>query len=125
MTLNQFGAVMTFAVDLENRLVNFYEKASTSESNYELKMEYKQRAVDSKTRQKKLEKSRRENVTEIILEPIEGLNEPNLNLDSFENFNQIETSVAQFYLDASDKINVLEAKRVLKKCYKQHKSLSG
>lgn len=116
---------MTFAVDLENRLVNFYEKASTSESNHELKMEYKQRAVDSKTRQKKLEKSRRENVTEIILEPIEGLNEPNLNLDSFENFNQIETSVAQFYLDASDKINVLEAKRVLKKCYKQHKSLSG
>ena len=125
MTLNQFGAVMTFAVELESQLAIFYTKAFAQADN-ENKAIYSKRAEDATTRQKKLEKSRRENVTEIILEPIEGLNPPKINLESFkpENIAEIEKEVAQFYLQASEKVNVLEAQRVLKKCFKEHKALT-
>jgi hypothetical protein len=126
MTLNQFGAVLSFAIELEKSLAEFYEQAS--EINQEKKSEYQKRANDSITRKKKLEKSRRENITEIILEPIEGLNKTDfkLNLNSFDaaNIKELENIVAKFYGLAYKKVNVLETKRVLKKCAKQHESLS-
>ena len=122
MALNQFGAVMTFAIELENSLADFYLQASQIDN--ENKEEYQKRAKDAKSRKKKLEKSRRENVTEIILEPIEGLNQSDFSLDlnnfESENIKLIEKTVARFFELAHQKINVLEAKRILQRCAKQH-----
>ena len=125
MNLNQFGAVMTFAIELEENLAKFYVQAS--EINKELKDKFEKRAKDAKSRKKKLEKSRREKVTEIILEPIEGLNPQDfvLDLSSYdpENIKSIENTVAKFFDLAHQKINVFESKRVLKRCAQQHRSL--
>jgi hypothetical protein len=125
VSLNQFGAVMTFAIELETKLIDFYKLAS--EKNISLSEEFKKRAIACRKRKKKLERSRRENVTEIILEPIEGLNRSNyiieLSSTSTENIKKVETTVTRFYKDATEKINVLECQRVLKRCYSEHQKL--
>ena len=61
-TLNTFGAIMTFAIELERRLADYYGSAGAAALA---------KAADK--RRKKLERARRENVVEITLEPIAGL----------------------------------------------------
>jgi hypothetical protein len=77
--LNQFGAVLSFAINIEKILVEYYESARGE--NQEYLSELEQRRDASQKRVKKLERSRRENVTEITLEPIEGLDASNYRLD--------------------------------------------
>lgn len=124
MALNQFGAVMTFAIELESSLADFYRKASAEQP--ELQEKYLRREKDSLSRKKKLEKSRRENVTEIILEPIEGINRADFVLDlatyTPDHIQSIEKIVTTFYDLTQEKINVFETKRVLKRCARQHKA---
>lgn len=124
LSLNQFGSIMTFAIDIEEKLSQYYEAAAGKVDKYA--EEFKKRAKSSRDRKRKLERSRRENVTEITLEPVEGLDEndykisSNLNDYSVVSVNTIEKIVLQFYADVTPKINVLESRRVLKRCYKEH-----
>ncbi len=125
MALNQYGAVMTFAIELETQLAGFYEQAAAATPNHA--DELLSRAKASKSRSQKIEQSRRENVTEITLEPIDDLDEANyaLDLSSYTptNINAVEAVVQKFYTDASPKINVREARRVLERCLKEHSKL--
>lgn len=111
--LNQFGAILTFAIDLETRLRDYYQAAGNED-----------RAKESDKRRSNLERVRRENVTEIKLEPIEGLDEADytLNLDDTSAAGQqaVEKIAAQFYTDVAPKINVREAQRALERCARQH-----
>jgi len=125
MALNQFGAVMTFAIELENQLTAFYEQAAApGGAHADI---FKQRAEDAIKRRKRIEQSRRSDVTEITLEPIEGLDEAAYQLDLSRHdsvaVNQIERIVQQFYTDAAPKINVRESRKVLERCLKEHASL--
>jgi hypothetical protein len=112
-SLNAFGAIMTHAIELETRLRDYYQAAGNED-----------RAKDADKRRSNLERVRRENVTEIKLEPIEGLDERdyevNLNDTSAAGQKAVEQIAARFYADTAPKINVREAQRALERCAKQH-----
>jgi hypothetical protein len=116
--LNNFGAIFTFAIEMEARLRDYYARAGDAT-----------RAADADKRRANLERVRRENVTEIKLEPIEGLDEGDyaLNLDDTSPAGQgaAEAAAARFYTDTAPKINVREAQRALERCAKQHRALAG
>lgn len=122
VSLTQFGSIMTFAANLENQLAQFYEKASKEGGIHS--EEFSRRAKACIKRKRRLERSRRENVTEITLEPIEGLNVADYQLDLTNNFPKtvdvIEKRIIGFYSDVIPKINVLESRRVLIRCQKEH-----
>lgn len=114
-SLNTFGAILTYAIELEARLTAYYQGSS--------------RAADAEKRRSKLERARRENVLEITLEPIDGLDAADyvMNLDDHSEAGQraIEQVAARFYADVAPKINVREAQRLLEKCGKEHAALAG
>ena len=116
---------MTYAIDLEDKLAAFYEDAA--KSGGVLTEEFSSRATTCHKRKRKLEQSRRENVLEITLEPIEGLDAADYQLDltavSPQAINTIEETVIRFYADVTPKINILESRRVLKRCQKEHCNL--
>jgi hypothetical protein len=125
MSLTQFGSVISFAIKLESSLSEFYEKAS--EGGGVQTDELTRRAKACVTRKRKLEQSRRLNVTEIVLEPIEGLSEADYQLDwtmiTPQAIDLIEETVIRFYMDAAPKINILESRRIFERCQKEHNSL--
>jgi hypothetical protein len=118
MTLNTFGAIMTFAIDLEDRLYDYYTEAGNEE-----------RAREAKKRRDKLERVRRESVLEITLEAIDDLDAADyiLDLNDISNIAQqvAEKNAARFYADVAPKINVREAQRALEKAGKEHAALAG
>jgi hypothetical protein len=115
-SLNTFGAILTFAIELESQIHDYY----ASIGNHE-------RADDADKRRGKLERVRRENVVEITLEPIEGLDEANyaLNFDDTSETaqNAVEAVATQFYEDVAPAINVRQAQRALERCGKEHAEL--
>ncbi len=117
-SLNSFGAVFSYAIQLEADLAGYYQRAGLAD-----------RAKDADKRKSKLERVRRENVLEITLEPIEGLDEADYATD-FEDTSSAgqsknEQIAAQFYVDAAPKINVLQARRALDRCANEHTMLIG
>ena len=117
MSLNTFGAILAFAIDLEARLRDYYQAAGNAG-----------RAADADKRRQNFERVRRENITEIKLEPIEGLHEDNYALNLTDNSETGQTALeeiaAQFYTDVAPKINVREAQRALERAAKQHRELA-
>ena len=82
----------------------------------------KAKAADK--RRAKLERVRRENVVEITLEPIAGLDAADYALDladvSREGQAAVEGVAARFYRDVAPKINVRAAQRALERCGREH-----
>ncbi len=117
-SLNTFGAIITYAIQIETALRDYYQAMGSAE-----------RAKESDSRRAKLERVRRENVVEITLEPIEGLDEADYALDLTENTAEAqataEATAARFYADVAPKINVRQAQRALERCQKQHEELAG
>lgn len=112
-SLNTFGAIMTFAIEMETQIRDYYQSAGEAT-----------RAADADKRRLNFERVRRENVTEIKLEPIDGLSETDyaLNLSDTSAAGQkaVEATAARFYTDTAPKINVREAQRALERAAKQH-----
>jgi len=117
-SLNTFGAILTHAIEMETNLRDYYEGIGIAD-----------RAKAADKRRSKLERVRRENVLEITLEPIEGLNEADyvLNLTDTSDAGQaaVESVAARFYADVAPKINVRQAQRALERCGKEHKELAS
>jgi hypothetical protein len=115
-TLNTFGAILTFAIELEGQIAEYYRAMGSP------------RAADADKRRSNLERVRRENVTEIKLEPIEGLDEGDytLNLADVSAAGQqaVEATAARFYADTAPKLNVREAQRALERAARQHAELA-
>ena len=116
-SLNSFGSIMTYAINLEANLRDYYASAGND-----------QRAAEADKQRTKLERTRRENVLEITLEPIDGLDEANyvFDLDDTSKTGQaaVEATAAKFYADVAPKINVRQAQRTLERCGKQHSALA-
>ncbi len=112
-SLNTFGAVMTFAIEMETQIRDYYQTAGDAP-----------RAADADKRRLNFERVRRENVTEIKLEAIEGLSESDYVLNTSDTsaagYKAIEETAARFYTDTAPKINVREAQRALERAAKQH-----
>jgi rubrerythrin len=73
MELGTFGAIMKFALETENNVTSFYESAKDLVKSEELASLFSDLAIRGQKRAKTIERIRRENVTEMILEPITGL----------------------------------------------------
>ncbi|MCH8908512.1 MAG: hypothetical protein IH840_15605 [Candidatus Heimdallarchaeota archaeon] len=117
---------MTFAIELEKNLEEIYQIMARLEQNDRKRNEYSSRMRSSQKRKKNLERSRRENVTEITLEPIEGLSAIDYSFEvqrhKDEVLDKIEFIMCQFYRDAGPKINVLESRRVFSQNLKEHEN---
>jgi hypothetical protein len=112
--LNSFGSVLSFAIEMEGALRDYY-----------LATGHDALSAEAVKRREKLERVRRENVVEITLEPIDGLNAADYSLNFSAGTAAVEASAARFYLDAAPKINVRSAQRALEQCAKQHQELAG
>ena len=73
MELGTFGAIMKFAMETENDVTSFYESAKGLAESEELVSLFDSLVNRGQKRVKTIERIRRENVTEMILEPITGL----------------------------------------------------
>jgi hypothetical protein len=122
VTLNTFGAVVTFAIDLEGTLQRFYEEASgVGADTAELFDNY---AKKSARRRQRLVAVRQDNVTEMILEPIHDLNQvdydpafssPKDRAQALNEAIRLEERAERFYRDAGPKLNVTEPRRAFQK----------
>ncbi len=112
-SLNTFGAVLSHAIEMEARLSAWYSGIGEAT-----------KAEAAEKRRKKLERARRENIVEITLEPIEGLDASNYLCDLSDGSAAGQAAVAQvaarFYADVAPKINVRAAQRALERCGKEH-----
>lgn len=116
--LTTFGAVVKFALDLEGEVSNFYESALGVTTDLNLRKLLESLLNRGQKRIKTLMRVRRENVTEMILEPIAGLNSevhklvtviPEGANDSIvrETAAALETKLHEFYMHAAAKIGFL------------------
>lgn len=106
--LNTFGAIMTHAIAMESALRDYFAAAGQTAL-----------AAAADKRRATMERVRRENVTEIKLEPIEGLRAADyaLALDdpSPDAQRAAAATAARFYAEVASKINVREAQRALER----------
>lgn len=72
MDLGTTGAILTFALELEKGIDEFYSKYVPEVSNASLKQAFEEMQKAQRKRERILSRFRRENVTEMILEPIHG-----------------------------------------------------
>ena len=116
-SLNTFGAILSYAIEQEARLADYYKKAGNAEQ-----------ASAADKRRGKLERARSLYVLEITLEPIEGLDEANytLNLNDTSAAGQkaVAATAARFYSEVAPRINVRDAQRTLEKCGKEYAALA-
>ena len=70
MPLENFGSILNFAEELEQQDEAFFTAAASNPACAEQKALFEQFAADAKKNIKNIQRTRRENVTEMILEPI-------------------------------------------------------
>jgi rubrerythrin len=119
MALNSFGTIMAYAIEIEDKLQNFYQQIADQDEAFAI---YAKRYGKRKT---KIVQVRQEHVTEIILEPISGLNEADYELvpdnkledkaDAIAEAIRLEQIAHKFYIETSAKLNVTEAIRTFQK----------
>ena len=118
MDLGTFGAIMNFALEVENEISSFYKSASEYVKDQNLAGLFSDLSNRGQKRIKTLERVRRENVTEMILEPIVGLDSENYKLiteipSGMEQKEvkdlsiDIEKGLLEFYTHAAAKIDFL------------------
>ncbi len=118
MELGTFGAVIKFALELEAMAAAFYETASAITSTEQLKIPFEAHIQKRLTRMETLKRLRRENTTEMILEPIHGLQDNEYRVKSecpegcpdeelLKLASDLEERNQKFYQDAAKKIEFL------------------
>jgi rubrerythrin len=121
--LNTYGAILTFAVKLEEALQRYYGQAKAA-SEGEQAERFEDFEKKAGKRKQRLVAIRQENVTEIVLEPINGLNMldyellPKTPTSAGEALTQaiaLERRVERFYAEAGPKLNVTEPRRAFAK----------
>ena len=125
MELGTFGAILRFAMDLEQQAIDFYEGAAGGE----LEEVLSELARRSRKRRSRLERARREMVVEMVLESITGLDGDayGVNLDSeadeaelLRQARTLEETSARFYRDAADKMPIREVVRLFRRLVREN-----
>ncbi|MDP3063861.1 MAG: hypothetical protein Q8O40_11730 [Chloroflexota bacterium] len=73
MELSTFGAVLAFAIEQEERSARFYQEAAEREDCEAARETFQELARQNTKRRDLLVRTRQEQVTEMVLEPITGL----------------------------------------------------
>lgn len=134
MSLNSFGAILTFAETLETQKYEFLVQAEQSINDDEKKAQVSRLAAETKKQIKLLQRTRRENVTEMILEPVADFSKDAFQLNLDGPLDTVETIIPAvkksmettqgFYGEASLKLKALpEVSRALKQLSKKQLKL--
>jgi rubrerythrin len=125
MELGTFGAILGFALELEGRAAEFYRTAARGE----LTGLFNDLAKASDKRVKRLERARRELVSEMILESITGLHSEAFAVELDPETKEaelrrqgrnLEQTIIQFYQDAAAKMPIREVVRLFKRLVREH-----
>jgi len=132
MPLENFGSVLNFAEELETQDQLFYATLAANPACAEHKELFEQFAADAQKNIKIAQRTRRENVTEMILEPIKdfvrapfceecaGADSMSAE-DALAAARRLQERAVNYYTRASEKIKALpEVSRALKTMGKKH-----
>jgi len=133
MELGTFGAILTYALEFEGNITTFFSAAAEAVGEGGTGEVYARLAKAGEKRLKALERARRENVAEMILEPINDFRsedyQPETAVlagagaeDLVVQALGLEKTAVAYYATASEKVSVPEVARILKKMAKQHSS---
>ncbi len=126
MQLNNFGSILSFAEELESKDEAFYNAALAKVDDSNLKSMLEQNIADAKKNIKNIQRTRRENVTEMILEGISDFSAEAYSVEAgdpsgmsqtelVDTAKKLEDRAERYYLDAAEKIKALsEVSRALK-----------
>ena len=132
MPLENFGSILNFAEELESQDQEFYQALAGNPACSDHKQIFEQFAADAKKNLKTVQRTRRENVTEMILEPIKDFVRapycevcqaaPGMTAeDALAAANRLEDRAVRYYTEAAAKINAQpEVARALKLLGKKH-----
>ena len=137
MPLINFGSILNFAEKLEKGDYDFYAALIQNSECVRDKDMYEKFATDAQKNVKTVQRTRRENVTEMILEPIVdftrvsfiidyGNAETMKAADALATVGKLEERAERYYTEAADKIKALpEVARILKLLAKKRRSHLG
>lgn len=126
MALTTFGAIMGFAAEIARQAGDVYQVLAHQAGDPVLKETLRALSEEEIKNRSLMEKTRRENVTEMILEPIAGLQKEDyeINLkteDRREDADLLKTALIlvgrekRFFGDASSKMPLPEVARIFRK----------
>jgi rubrerythrin len=126
MALSTFGAIMGFAAEMVGHARVTYEALSEKAKDAALKEVLQQLAVEEGKTHTLMERTRREHVTEMILEPITGLYKKDFEVDLGHGGQKndadllrhalvLEEREKRFFQDASAKVPLPEVARIFRK----------
>jgi rubrerythrin len=124
MDLANFGAVLTHAIAMEERLASLYRELAAAAPDHAAALE--RRAVASDKRARMLERTRRENVTEMILEPIQDFASADYALpeggadDAQATARRAAQVAVDFYTAGAGHLSIPEVKRIFQRLAKEH-----
>ena len=132
MPLENFGSILNFAEQLECQDQEFYETLAGNPACGDHKQIFEQFAADAKKNVKTAQRTRRENVTEMILEPIKdfirtpfceecvGVDKMDA-AEALDAARRLEDRAVRYYTEAATKIKAQpEVARALKLLSKKH-----
>ena len=134
MPLENFGSILNFAEELEKQDQAFFATAAGNPACAEYKEMFAQFASDAGKNIKAVERTRRENVTEMILEPIKNFTRApyceecaeagSMGVkDALATAKRLADRAERYYTEAAEKIKAQpEVSRALKTIGKKHKA---
>ncbi len=131
MELNTFGALLKFALELEDAAARCYEEAAQAARDEALRSALAARAESTKRNRQRLERVRREQVNEMLLESIEGLRESDYRPaadpapgaageDLTASAAELESACERFYRDAAERLSIPEVVRSFQRLADAH-----
>lgn len=133
MPLQNFGSILNFAEELESLDRQFYAAASGNPACARCKALFGQLEAEAARNVTTVQRIRRENVTEMILEPVKGFTRAayceacegaavQSAVEVLETAKRLEARAERYYSDAAEKIKALpEVSRALKSIEKNRK----
>ena len=126
MALTTFGAIMGFAAEITGQTGEIYKTLVQKAKDLGLKEMVQALSVEGGKSHSLMEKTRRENVTEMILEPISGLHQEDYEIDlrvadPMEDADLLKAALVfeerekKFFSDVSSKIPLPEVARIFRK----------
>lgn len=137
MPLNNFGSILNFAEQLEQGDYDFYSTLIQNAECIRDREIYDKFSTDAKKNVKTVQRTRRENVTEMILEPIVDFTRASYMIEygnaeamnaaeAIESASKLEERAERYYTEAAEKIKALpEVARILKLLAKKRRAHLG
>jgi rubrerythrin len=126
MALTTFGAIMGFAADITGQTADTYKTVAQKAKDSGLKEMLQALSMEGGKNHSLMEKTRRENVTEMILEPVSGLHQEDYEIDfrvadPMEDADLLKAALSfeerekKFFSDVASKIPLPEVARIFRK----------